>query len=76
MAKPLTAADREEALSYRLPMAVSAVRCLRLTSGPASFPVCPRCHTSMDREFQRFCDRCGQALDWSSFSRAEVERIS
>lgn len=36
------------------------------------YPVCPRCKQTFDREYQRFCDRCGQKLDWSCYDRAVV----
>ena len=44
-------------------------------SGGAEFPKCPRCGTTMEREYQRFCDRCGQRLNWSGFDDVEVRYI-
>ena len=32
-----------------------------------SYPICPRCRTSLEREYQSFCDRCGQALSWKKY---------
>ena len=26
----------------------------------------------MEREYQPYCDRCGQCLDWSAFSNATI----
>lgn len=57
------------AVSYRRPMPVRQV--FRSRNGEA-YPVCPRCCRSIDREFMRFCDRCGQRLGWRGFSCAEV----
>ena len=37
-----------------------------------SYSVCPRCKATMEREYQSFCDRCGQRLDWSKYENAEV----
>ena len=37
-----------------------------------AFVICPRCQLTIEREYQSFCDRCGQALNWSGFSRALV----
>ena len=37
------------------------------------FPVCPRCGCILDREYQDFCDRCGQALDWSVYDQAVLK---
>ena len=59
-------------------MRVTAVRCYRggMLLGAEtqlySFPVCPRCQLTMEREYQSYCDRCGQALDWKGFSKALV----
>lgn len=55
-----------KALSYRIPAAVT--RMLRVPSG--DYPVCPRCGSSFDREYIRFCDRCGQRLNWSVYQFA------
>ena len=38
-------------------------------------PKCPRCETTMEREYQLFCDRCGQRLNWSEFDECEVKYI-
>ena len=29
----------------------------------------------MEREYQRFCDRCGQRLNWSGFEEIEVKYV-
>ena len=55
--------------SFRVPMAVAEI--LLLKNGDA-YAVCPQCHRSLEREYQRFCDRCGQALDWRSYSKALI----
>lgn len=28
------------------------------------YPVCPRCKSTFERGYQKFCDRCGQRLSW------------
>ena len=38
----------------------------------ATFPVCPRCHCNLEREYQSFCDRCGQKLGWDCFHYATL----
>ena len=58
--------------SFRRPMTVGEVHLFRDRS---AFPVCPRCHVTLDREYQSYCDRCGQALDWRAFARALVRLI-
>ena len=59
-------------LSFRKPMPVTHIRCFRYLSGVTGFPVCPQCGITMEREYQSFCDRCGQRLDWKGFSKATI----
>ncbi len=58
--------------SFRLPMAVNEIH---LHRNDMAFPVCPRCHLTLDREFQSYCDRCGQALGWKHFRKALIVLI-
>lgn len=60
------------AVSYRLPQLVREV--LLFTSG-ISYPICPRCDNSLDREYMSFCDQCGQRLAWTWFDYASVTRV-
>ena len=41
-----------------------------MLSAHAVKPQC--CKATMEREYQAFCDRCGQRLDWSKYEDAEV----
>lgn len=65
-----TSSDEDEALSFRIPMTVTHILVTRTSLGILTFPVCPRCQISLEREYQAYCDRCGQALDWDSFDSA------
>ena len=65
----LTQRFRRE-LSYRDPMPVTQVRRFSSPDGHSVFPICPRCDCSMERDYQPFCDRCGQMLLWTRFPRA------
>lgn len=56
-------------LTYRWPWKVKEVYSFKRE---AEFPKCPRCGTTMEREYQLFCDRCGQRLNWSELDFAEV----
>ena len=47
------------ALRFRQPMPVRELA--RYRSG-GTFPICPQCGSSMEREYQNYCDRCGQRL--------------
>ena len=50
------------------------VREAYLFRGSGVYPVCPRCQLTFEREYQRFCDRCGQRLSWSHYSKTVVVR--
>lgn len=57
------------AYQYRLPMPVKEI--LLFDSGN-SYPLCPRCNSTIDREYMNFCDRCGQRLGWDFFPFAKT----
>lgn len=59
----------EEAIAYRIALAVTQIFS---TSDGEYFPICPRCQKTLEREYQAYCDRCGQKLSWRRFSRAKV----
>lgn len=59
-------------LLYRFPMAVTERRGHYDWLGFSTFPVCPRCGNSFEREYQSFCDRCGQKLSWSQYPHAKL----
>ena len=54
--------------TYRLPRTVTAVRIFRDEN---ILSVCPRCDVCIEREYQEYCHRCGQCLDWSKLDDAE-----
>ena len=49
---------------FNLPAYVT--ECRKYYSGDV-YAVCPACKMALDRDFQNFCDRCGQCLDWSKY---------
>lgn len=61
--------SRLAAYTYRIPLPVKDV--LVFDSGN-SYPVCPRCASTIDREYLCFCDRCGQRLAWKFYDLANV----
>ena len=70
----LISIDLMKEMDFREPMNVTHIRCFRepCPCGYTSFPVCPRCNTALEREYQSYCDHCGQRLNWKSFSKATV----
>ena len=64
--------EQSTALSFRTPMRVLAVRRYSACPELSTYPLCPRCNLPMEREYQHYCDHCGQALNWKGFSRAAV----
>lgn len=59
----------KEQLSYRLPIPVKAIGYFPRMNPPTSFPICPRCNITLEREFQSYCDRCGQYLNWRKYGK-------
>ena len=57
------------AVSYRIPLPVLEVGVFQSGDG---YCVCPRCDCLLDREYMRFCDRCGQHLGWELLDFARV----
>jgi len=70
--KQSTAIDLRQELRYRRPATVRKIFCYRGLHGLNSFPVCPTCDITMEREYQSYCDRCGQMLSWKDFEKAVV----
>lgn len=54
---------------YRIPLPVRET--LVFPNGD-SFPICPRCDSTIDREYMGFCDRCGQRLGWELLHFAKI----
>lgn len=58
-----------------MPQAMPVKEVLYFARENISFPRCPNCHLTMEREYVRFCDRCGQKLDWSNFRDVSIISI-
>ena len=61
--------SRIAAYLYRVPLPVTEVM---VYGDGDSYPVCPRCDCTLDREYMRFCDRCGQRLFWATLDTAKI----
>ena len=59
----------DEAVGFRRPM---QVREIMVFGNRWSFPVCPRCRLTLEREYVAYCDRCGQCLGWKGFRKAAI----
>ena len=68
----LLLSNLQELASYRQPMIVTQVRCYPYYESFTGYPVCPRCGRTIEREYQAYCDRCGQCLDWSMLDQVSL----
>ena len=59
-------------LSFRIPMPVAEVHIFPLIPGAPSFPVCPQCGSTLEREYLNYCCYCGQCLSWKHFNNASI----
>ena len=63
--------------AYRRPMPVREYILYPSLFGTRSeYFLCPRCDITMEREYQSYCDRCGQRLGWRSIDKAKERRYS
>lgn len=51
-------------LSFRTPRHV--VESVYFKQEKVSFSRCPRCAATLERDHMKYCDRCGQCLEWDS----------
>lgn len=60
---------------YRVPYSVNEYILYRNSFGKESvYYLCPRCDITLERDYQAFCDRCGQLLDWRNSDRAKCRK--
>lgn len=59
-----------EAVTYRMERSVTQI--VRYPTYGYCYPLCPRCRSSLEREYVAFCDRCGQKLSWDRFCDAKI----
>lgn len=69
----------KDEVCFRIPMPVKEIcvfprsSCIDIDADTMdAFPVCPRCGFTLEREYQAYCDRCGQCLSWNDFQNATV----
>lgn len=56
---------------YRTALPIQEYRLYRDNS---IYYICPRCDSTLDREYQACCDRCGQLLEWKGHQRAKQRK--
>ena len=59
-------------LHYRIPMYITHVQSVLYGKGYTTYPICPRCGSLIEREYQHNCGHCGQCLSWKGFRKAIV----
>lgn len=59
----------KSALLYRKAMKVKEVTIFK---NGDFFPICPHCKMTIEREYQAYCDRCGQKLKWKKYGEAKL----
>ncbi len=59
-------------LEYRMPMEVAELKVYPNLFRGSAYYICPRCRVTMEREFQSYCDRCGQKLDWRKYLKVKI----
>ena len=60
---------------YRIPLRVTEYLLYKGSLGSESaYFICPRCDITMEREYQAFCDRCGQRLNWANIEKAKPKK--
>ena len=62
----------EESLLYRQPERVAEIIVYR---NGVTVAICPKCHKAIDRDYQAFCDSCGQKLKWTAKRKMTVRYI-
>ena len=62
--------------AYRCPMTVGEyVLYQSAFYKESAYYICPRCDVTLDREYQTFCDRCGQRLNWKDTQNAKCRNL-
>lgn len=63
-----------ETMDYRSARVVREIVVCQDHLGEIGLYICPRCDSLLDREFVRFCDRCGQRLDWRFYLQVRIRK--
>ena len=55
---------------YRTPMKIE--QAIYISKANLMFPVCPRCHKAIEREYTNYCSCCGQKLLWQDIDNIKI----
>lgn len=64
--------SQQAQLTYRQTMQVSHVKVIHLCNGLTAYPIFPRCKLTLERDYQNYCDRCGQRLGWDNYENVDI----
>lgn len=53
-------------------MQITHIKHTKQSNSEEYFPMCPACRTTLERDYQAYCDRCGQKLSWKNYSKAKI----
>lgn len=63
----------KEMASFQIPMRVTEKIMIQAYAYQYDiYYICPRCKVGLERDFQSYCDRCGQRLDWKDYKKAKM----
>ncbi|MBE5786071.1 MAG: helix-turn-helix transcriptional regulator [Clostridiales bacterium] len=61
----------EEEMAFRMASQVNHYReCYLFNGHTTTYPLCPHCNGSIEREYQNYCSTCGQKLCWDFYQYA------
>ena len=58
-------------MSFFYPLPTAGLCAVHIYKDETAYAPCPRCKGIIDREYQFFCDSCGQRIDWFGLDDAK-----
>ena len=68
----LLISDKSKQPEKSKPMAVTKIFCRDRSNAYTYRAVCPSCNRPLSSDWQSYCDRCGQRLNWEQYSKADL----
>ena len=63
----LLISEKSKDAQHSIPMCVNTLYCSNPKKISTYSPVCPRCNTLLQNDWQSYCHECGQRLSWKNF---------